>query len=134
MRSAADLEDASDKHPVTPGSIVPARELLGDMLLEANQPAEALAEYERSLNAAPNRFHGLAGAAAAAEGAGDAAKARLYREKLVQVAAADSDRPASSTTIGASADANGGKLSIYLSGVAVLMSLMSLGLALRRSS
>ena len=93
MRSAADLEDASDKHPVTPGSIVPARELLGDMLLKANQPAEALAEYERSLNSAPNRFHGLAGAAAAAERAGDAAKAKLYREKLVQVAAADSDRP-----------------------------------------
>ena len=93
MRSAADLEDASDKHPVTPGSIVPARELLGDMLLEANQPAEALAEYERSLNAAPNRFHGLAGAAAAAERAGEAAKAKLYREKLVQVAAAESDRP-----------------------------------------
>ena len=93
MRSAADLEDASDKHPVTPGSIVPARELLGDMLLEANQPAEALAEYERSLNSTPNRFHGLAGAATAAERAGDAAKAKLYREKLVQVAAADSDRP-----------------------------------------
>ena len=93
MRSAADLEDASDKHPVTPGSIVPARELLGDMLLEANQPADALAEYERSLNSAPNRFHGLAGAAAAAERAGDAVKAKLYREKLVQVAAADSDRP-----------------------------------------
>ena len=93
MRSAANLEDASDKHPVTPGSIVPARELLGDMLLEANQPAEALAEYERSLNSAPNRFHGLAGAAAASERAGDAAKAKLYREKLVQVAAADSDRP-----------------------------------------
>jgi len=93
MRSAADLEDASDKHPVTPGSIVPARELLGDMLLKANQPAEALAEYERSLSAAPNRFHGLAGAAAAAERAGDAAKAKLYREKLVQVAAAESDRP-----------------------------------------
>jgi hypothetical protein len=92
MRSAADLEDASDKHPVTPGSIVPARELLGDMLLGANQPTLALAEYERSLNSAPNRFHGLAGAATAAERAGDAAKAKLYREKLVQVAAADSDR------------------------------------------
>ena len=92
MRSAADLEDASDKHPVTPGSIVPARELLGDMLLEANQPALALAEYERSLNSAPNRFHGLAGAATAAERAGDVAKAKLYREKIVQVAAADSNR------------------------------------------
>ena len=92
MRSAADLEDASDKHPVTPGSIVPARELLGDMLLEANQPAPALAEYERSLNSAPNRFHGLAGAATAAERAGDTAKAKLYRDKLVQVAAPDSNR------------------------------------------
>ena len=92
MRSAADLEDSSDKHPVTPGSIVPARELLGDMLLEANQPALALAEYERSLSSAPNRFHGLAGAARAAERAGDAAKTKLYREKLVQVAAADSNR------------------------------------------
>jgi tetratricopeptide (TPR) repeat protein len=93
MRSAADLEDASDKHPVTPGSIVPARELLGDMLLVANQPAEALVEYERSLHSAPNRFHGLAGAASAAERAGDVAKAKLYSDKLVQVAAADSDRP-----------------------------------------
>jgi tetratricopeptide (TPR) repeat protein len=92
MRSAADLEDASDKHPVTPGSIVPARELLGDMLLAANQPAEALAEYERSLKSAPNRFHGLAGAATAAERAGDAAKAKLYREKLVRIGATDSKR------------------------------------------
>jgi len=93
MRSAADLEDSSNKHPVTPGAIVPARELLGDMLLEANQPAQALIEYERSLNSAPNRFHGLAGAAAAAERAGDAPKAKLYLQKLVQLAAADSDRP-----------------------------------------
>jgi tetratricopeptide (TPR) repeat protein len=93
MRSAADLEDASDKHPVTPGSIVPARELLGDMLLEADQPAQALVEYEHSLGSAPNRFHGLAGAAAAAERAGDAPRAKLYREKLVKVTAADSDRP-----------------------------------------
>ena len=93
MRSAADLEDASDKHPVTPGSIVPARELLGDMLLDRNQPAEALVEYERSLNSAPNRFHGLAGAAAAAERAGDLAKVKLYREKLAQLATSNSDRP-----------------------------------------
>jgi tetratricopeptide (TPR) repeat protein len=92
MRSAADLEDASDKHPVTPGSIVPARELLGDLLLGANQPAPALVEYERSLNSAPNRFHGLAGAATAAERAGDTAKAKLYRDKLVKIAAPDSNR------------------------------------------
>jgi hypothetical protein len=63
------------------------------MFLDRNQPAEALVEYERSLSSAPNRFHGLAGAAAAAERAGDPAKAKLYREKLVQLAAADSDRP-----------------------------------------
>ena len=93
MRSAADLEDASDKHPVTPGSIVPARELLGDMLLDTNQAAQALVEYERSLTSAPNRFHGLAGAAAAAERAGDAAKAKLYREKVAQLATTGSDRP-----------------------------------------
>jgi hypothetical protein len=80
MRSAADLEDASDKYHVTPGSIVPARELLGDMLLEANQPAPALVEYERSLNSAPNRFHGLAGAAAAAEQVG----ARLRRNSTAR--------------------------------------------------
>jgi tetratricopeptide (TPR) repeat protein len=93
MRSAADLEDASDKHPVTPGSIVPARELLGDMLLDTNQAAQALVEYERSLTSAPNRFHGLASAAAAAERAGDAAKAKLYREKVAQLATTGSDRP-----------------------------------------
>jgi tetratricopeptide (TPR) repeat protein len=93
MRSAADLEDASDKHPVTPGSIVPARELLGDMLLDTNQAAQALVEYERSLTSAPNRFHGLAGAAAAAERVGDAAKAKLYREKVAQLATTGSDRP-----------------------------------------
>jgi len=93
MRAAADLEDTSEKHPVTPGSIVPARELLADMLLEAGQPAQALVEYERSLKSAPNRLHGLAGAAAAAERSGEAAKAKLYREKLVALATAQSDRP-----------------------------------------
>src|SRR5207249_8993668 len=53
MRSAADLEDSSDKHPVTPGSVMPAREQLADLLAEVGQPAAALAEYEASLRAAP---------------------------------------------------------------------------------
>ena len=55
------------KHPVTPGPPLPARELLGDMLLEIGRPAEALAAYEASLREAPNRFNSLYGAARAAE-------------------------------------------------------------------
>ena len=73
LRAAADLEDGMEKHPVTPGSIVPLRELLGDLLLEVGQPAIALAEYERSLKSAPNRFRTLYGAAKAANAAGDRA-------------------------------------------------------------
>lgn len=83
MRSAADLEDSTDKHPVTPGSVVPAREMLGDLLLELNQPAEALKEHERSLLSSPNRFNGLYGAARAAEVAGNRVKARLLYQRLV---------------------------------------------------
>jgi tetratricopeptide (TPR) repeat protein len=78
MRAAADLEDKNDKHIVTPGRIVPARELLGDMLMELGQPALALKEYEMSQEREPNRFRGLYGAAVAAEGAGDKSKAKQY--------------------------------------------------------
>jgi tetratricopeptide (TPR) repeat protein len=83
LRSAADLEDSMDKSPVTPGSIIPAREMLGDLLLEINQPVNALEAYERSLADAPNRLNGLTGAARAAQLAGDRAKASAY---YVQVA------------------------------------------------
>jgi hypothetical protein len=83
MRSAADLEDATEKDPVTPGPILPARELLGDLLLELKQPTQALREFEASLGASPNRFNGLSGAARAAQQAGDAEKARSYYAKLV---------------------------------------------------
>ncbi len=94
MRAAADADAAADKNNVTPGPILPPREMLGDMLLAANEPAQALAEYERSLDAAPNRFRSVAGAGAAAEQAGDAAKARLYRQRLVELSAKTStDRP-----------------------------------------
>jgi hypothetical protein len=93
-RAAAELEDSTDKHPVTPGSILPARELLGDLLLDLQQPAPALKAYEASLAVAPNRFHGLAGAARAARAAGDQAQARTYSAKLLALASqANSDRP-----------------------------------------
>jgi tetratricopeptide (TPR) repeat protein len=85
MRSAADLEDATEKHPVTPGPIVPARELLGDLLLELKQPEQALREFEASLSASPNRFHGLFGAARAAQETGDAEKARGYYAHVVSL-------------------------------------------------
>ena len=84
MRSAAELEDSTEKHPVTPGAVLPARELLGDLLLELNRPADALKEYEQSLAVSPNRFNGLYGAARSAELAGDQIKARRYYRKLVQ--------------------------------------------------
>jgi len=86
MREAADLEDRNEKHPVTPGRILPAREQLGEMLMELKRPAEALKEYERSQQREPDRFRGLYGAALAAEMAGDARTARRYYGRLMQVA------------------------------------------------
>jgi tetratricopeptide (TPR) repeat protein len=94
MRSAADLEDSTDKHPVTPGAVLPAREMLGDLLLELNRPSEALIEYERSLVDSPNRFNSLAGAARAAQLSGNRLKARLFDQKLVRICASgDGQRP-----------------------------------------
>jgi len=84
MRSAADLEDSTEKHPVTPGAVLPTRELLGDLLLELDRPADALKEYEQSLAVSPNRFNGLYGAGRSAELAGDRIKARRYYRMLVQ--------------------------------------------------
>jgi tetratricopeptide (TPR) repeat protein len=85
MRAAADLEDRNEKSIVTPGRILPARELLGDMLLELKQPAQALKEYESSHVREPNRFRGYAGAARAAEAAGDRTKAANYYAKLIEL-------------------------------------------------
>ena len=85
MRAAADLDDATEKHPVTPGAILPAREQLGEMLLELDRPKEALAEYEGSLKRAPRRLVGLYGAARSAKLAGDAAKAGAYYAELADV-------------------------------------------------
>ena len=86
MRAAADLEDKNEKSIVTPGRVLPARELLGDMLLEMKQPAQALKEFEASHVREPNRFRGYYGAALAAEGAGDRAKAAGYYAKLMELA------------------------------------------------
>jgi len=82
MRAAADHEDASEKLPVTPGSVAPARELLGEMLLEAGQPDAGLEAFEISLKFAPERFHSLYGAARAAKLASNPAKAATYFTKL----------------------------------------------------
>jgi tetratricopeptide (TPR) repeat protein len=86
MRAAADLEDKNEKHIVTPGRIVPARELLGDMLMQVGQPAQALKEYEMSQEREPNRFRGLYGAATAAEAAGDRGKASQYYARVNELA------------------------------------------------
>jgi tetratricopeptide (TPR) repeat protein len=91
MRRAADAEDATEKNVVTPGPLLPARELLGDLLLERKLPAEALVAYESALAKEPGRFRALYGAARAAELAGDTAKARGYYSRLAELAAG-SDR------------------------------------------
>jgi hypothetical protein len=91
-RAAAKHEDSTEKHVVSPGPILPARELLGDMLMELGQPAAALKEYEASIAKEPNRFRGLYSAARAAEASGNMAKARAWYDKFVQVAdQADTD-------------------------------------------
>jgi hypothetical protein len=93
MRAAADLEDGTEKSPVTPGSILPARETLADLLLETGDAAGALAAYDASLRVAPGRYHSLAGAARAAEATGDAARAKSYYALLVkQCGRADASR------------------------------------------
>ncbi|MGA2095882.1 MAG: hypothetical protein ABSH39_06255 [Candidatus Acidiferrum sp.] len=83
MRAAADREEATEKLPVTPGAVVPARELLGEMLLAAKQPVSALEAFEASLQLTPERFNSLYGAAQAAQLAGDRAKASADYAKLL---------------------------------------------------
>ncbi len=82
MREAATREDATEKSAVTPGPLVPARELLGDMLLELGRHAEALAEYRGTLAKEPRRFQSLDGARRAALAAGDRAAAARYTDEL----------------------------------------------------
>jgi len=85
MQQAADMEDKTEKHPVTPGEVIPARELLGDMLLQMNKPDKALEAYEADLKSHPNRFNALYGAAQASEKSGNIQKAKSYYQQLVNV-------------------------------------------------
>ena len=94
LRSAADLEESLEKHPVTPGAVLPARELLGDLLLVQQKPADALKAYQATLKHSPGRFNSVAGAMRAAERSGDSVAARRYaRELLAMCAKADTERP-----------------------------------------
>ena len=94
LRTAADHEDAVDKHPVTPGALLPVREMLADLLLETGAAAEALKEYETVLRNAPRRFNAIAGAARAAESVGDQIKAGGFAKQLLDLAkSAEVSRP-----------------------------------------
>ena len=84
MTLAAKQESATNKHPVTPGELLPATELLGDLLMELKKPAEAIAQYEMALKRSPGRFNSIAGAARAARLSGDTAKEKFYTEALKQ--------------------------------------------------
>lgn len=85
LREGAAAEAGVEKHPVTPGTLMPPNEALGDLLLEAKRPAEALEAFGASLRIWPNRFHSLLGAARAARGSGDDELARTYYEALLAV-------------------------------------------------
>ena len=93
VRQAADLESRTEKSPISPGPVLPARELLGDMLLEAGQPAAALKEYEASQQREPNRFRGYYGAAVAAAKAGDRDRAKANFDRLAKLTAKGEPRP-----------------------------------------
>jgi hypothetical protein len=92
MRSAAELEESMDKHAVTPGAVIPAREMLAELLAIHNKPRAALDEYQAVLKVAPNRFNALYGAASAAEAAGNATVANQLFRKLTEVAVGN-ERP-----------------------------------------
>lgn len=94
MRSAAELEKTVQKHPVTPGSLLPPHEALGDLLTALSRPGDALAAYEEGLAVWPARYRSLLGAARAAHASGAEAKAREYYAKLLEVAGdGNGDRP-----------------------------------------
>jgi hypothetical protein len=98
MSAASDAEDKSEKAPVTPGPLVPARELYGFMLLDHGMAKEALATFEATKAKEPNRFNGYAGTAMAAQALGDIAAAKANYEKLLSLAAGSgSNRPALAT-------------------------------------
>ena len=94
MQEAVEIERYTSKHPVTPGDVLPAIELLGDMLLELNKPEEALVAYEENLIGHPYRFNGIYGAAIASKQSGDMEKAALYFNQLIELTmGVNSERP-----------------------------------------
>jgi hypothetical protein len=92
MKSAAELEDGTEKSAVTPGPLAPARELLGEMLLQMNQPAQALEQFEATLKKEPGRFRALYGAAHAAQLSGNRDASEIYFRELLKVCAR-ADKP-----------------------------------------
>ena len=93
MRTAADLENSTQEHQTARDAIIPARQLLGELLIELGKPGEAFKEFEASINKEPNRFHGLYGAANASELSGDGKKAKTYYAMLVALCErGDTDR------------------------------------------
>ena len=94
MKLAADMEDKTEKAPVTPGEVLPASELLADMLLEMNKPDEALVAYEEDLKKHPNRFNAVYYAGVAAQRSNNAEKANIYYRQLNTIAgSSQSNRP-----------------------------------------
>jgi hypothetical protein len=89
VRAATDLDATMDKHPATPSSVLPARELLADLLLELDQPAAALVEYQAMLRTDPNRFRSLLGEARAAKQTGDGVTAHDAYRRLVTLSNPD---------------------------------------------
>ncbi len=86
MKKAADMEDSTSKPPVTPGEVLPARELYADLLFELHQSKAAFQEYEAVLKKCPNRFNSLFGAGRTAEILGDTSNASLYYKQLLTIA------------------------------------------------
>ena len=94
MKEAAEMESKTSKPPVTPGDVLPADELLGDMLLKMNKYFEALEAYEKNLQVHPNRFNGVDGAALAAKHSGNEKEAKRYFENLLKLTVSvESNRP-----------------------------------------
>ena len=85
MNLAADMEDKTEKHPVTSGEVIPARELLGDLLMQMNKPVEALEAYEKNLKKRRNRFNGVYGAALAAEKTRNTEKPKMYYQQIMSI-------------------------------------------------
>jgi Tfp pilus assembly protein PilF len=85
MKAAAELEEGTEKSAVTPGPLAPARELLGEMLLEMNEPGRALAQFEATLTKEPGRFRALYGAAHAAQLSGSRDTSQRYFRDLSKV-------------------------------------------------